>query len=72
MCLSVQGRVVEVRDDGKFAVVDFGGVTKDVNVEFVAVCLGDNVLVHAGFAIEVISEDDFLRNGKLIEELGSG
>lgn len=72
MCLSVQGKVVEVRDDGKFAVVDFGGVTKDVNVELVSVVRGDNVLVHAGFAIEVISEDDFLRNGKLIEEISSG
>ena len=72
MCLSVQGRVVEVRDDGKFAVVDFLGVTKDINVELVHVRMGDNVLVHAGFAIEVVSEEDFLRNGKLIEELGSG
>ncbi len=72
MCLSVQGRVVEVRDDGKFAVVDFGGVTKDINVELVGVRVGDNVLVHAGFAIEVVSDEDFMRNGKLIEELGCG
>ncbi len=72
MCLSVQGKVVRVRDDGRFAVVDFGGVTKDVNVELVSVVRGSNVLVHAGFAIEVVSSEDFLRNGKLIEELGSG
>lgn len=72
MCLSVQGRVVEVRDDGKFAVVDFGGVRRDVNVELVSVRLGDNVLVHAGFAIKIISEEDFLSNSKLILELSGG
>lgn len=72
MCLSVQGKVVDVSDDSKFAVVDFGGVRRDVNVELVSVVRGNNVLVHAGFAIKIISEEDFLSNGKLILELSSG
>jgi hydrogenase expression/formation protein HypC len=45
--------------DGDKANVDFGqGVLREVNVSLVEVKVGDYVLVHAGYAIQVIEEQD--------------
>lgn len=53
MCLAVPARVVEVRGDK--AKVDFGeGTTRTINVSLVDVNVGEYVIVHAGFAIQVI------------------
>ena len=54
MCLAVPARVIEV--DGDLAKVDFGGVVREVNISLVDVKVGDYVLVHAGYAIQVIDE----------------
>jgi hydrogenase expression/formation protein HypC len=57
MCLAVPGRVIEI--DGVTARVDFGGVTKDANVSLVPeAAVGSYVLVHAGFAIQVLNEEE--------------
>ena len=73
MCLAVPGRVESVEgDDPAFrrGTVDFGGVRKDVSLAYTpAVRVGDYVLVHVGFAIEVIDEEQALRNRAAIEEL---
>jgi len=52
MCLAVPGEVVEL--DMPQATVDFGGIRKRVDVSLVEPSLGDYVVVHAGFAIEVL------------------
>ena len=54
MCLAIPGRVMEIKDD--HAKVDFGGVIRDVNVSLVQANLGEYVIVHAGFAIQVMDE----------------
>jgi hydrogenase expression/formation protein HypC len=56
MCLAYPGKVVEL--NGDFARVDFGdGTIKEgVNVSLVQANLGDYVLVHAGYAIQVVDE----------------
>lgn len=55
MCLAIPARVIEVNSD--LARVDFGGgVIRDVNVSLVDVKVGDYVLVHAGYAIQVLDE----------------
>jgi hydrogenase expression/formation protein HypC len=55
MCLAVPARVIEV--NGDLAKVDFGGgVVREVNVSLVDAKVGDYVLVHAGYAIQVIDE----------------
>lgn len=59
MCLAVPGRVLEVADeDGvRTARVDFGGVRKRVCLETLPEARpGDFVLVHAGFALQVLDQ----------------
>ncbi len=55
MCLAVPGRVIEIK--GKVAVVDFGGVRREVRLDLLPnVEAGDYVIVHTGFAIERLDE----------------
>ena len=60
MCLAVPGRVLDLQDGHglRTARVDFGGVRKRVCVETVPdVSPGDWILVHAGFALQIVDED---------------
>jgi len=56
MCLAYPGKVVQL--DGDFARVDFGeGTIKEgVNISLVQAKIGDYVLVHAGYAIQIVDE----------------
>lgn len=54
MCLAIPARVLEVR--GHRAKVDFGGAVREVDVTLVDARPGQYVLVHAGFAIQVLDE----------------
>jgi len=82
MCLAVPGQVVsvETRDGTRMAEVDFGGVRKDVCLEYLPdVDAGDYVIVHVGFAIQRLDEQsaldtlaNFERLGVLEEEFGDG
>jgi len=56
MCLAIPAKVVEKRGD--IAKVDFGGAMRDVNVSLVDAKVGDYVIVHAGFAIQILDEKD--------------
>jgi len=57
MCLAIPAKVVGVKNDR--AEVDFGeGVLREVNVTLVKVKIGDYVLVHAGYAIQVLDEEE--------------
>ena len=67
MCLAVPGKIVAI--DGNLATVDFGGVQRETNVSLVEVKIGDYVIVHAGFAIQVVDEEDAKETIKLWEEL---
>jgi hydrogenase expression/formation protein HypC len=76
MCLAIPGRVVEIMDgqDMSFRVgkVDFGGVRKEVNLAYTPEAeIGKYVLVHVGFAISVIDEEEAQRVFKYLEELGA-
>ena len=46
--------------DGNKANVDFGGVLREVNVSLVEAKVGEYVLVHAGYAIQVLEEKEAL------------
>jgi len=62
MCYAIPGKTTKI--DGETAAVDFGGVKRTVNISLVSVKAGDYVLVHAGFAIQVLdrqSAEDSLR-----------
>ncbi len=56
MCLAVPGQIVSI--EGPQAEVDFGGVLKKVNVSLIEGHIGDWVVVHAGFAIETMDEEE--------------
>lgn len=82
MCLAVPGRVVslEQRDGTTMADVDFGGIQKEVCLEYIPdVTVGEYVVVHVGFAIQRLDEKsanetlaNFERMGILEEEFGDG
>ena len=58
MCLAIPGRVLERTEDG-LAKVDFGGVRRDVSIAFTPeVAVGDWVLVHVGFALARVDEEE--------------
>jgi hydrogenase expression/formation protein HypC len=73
MCLGIPGRVVEVHDDRGLAmgIVDFGGVRREVCLAYIAdqVRPGDYALVHVGFAISRIDEDEARRTFEALREM---
>lgn len=57
MCLAIPAQITEMKE-GSLATVDILGVTRDIALDLVPQAnVGDFVLVHAGFAIEVIDAD---------------
>lgn len=57
MCLAIPAKITEMKDDG-LATVDILGVTRDIALDLTPqAALGDFVLVHAGFAIEVVDAE---------------
>jgi hydrogenase expression/formation protein HypC len=74
MCLAVPARVEEVRgDQPEFlcGIVDFGGVRREVSLAFTpAARPGDYVLVHAGFALEVVDEQEAATRLAALRALG--
>jgi hydrogenase expression/formation protein HypC len=68
MCLAIPARVTRVNGDK--AQVDFGeGVLREVNVTLVEAKVGDYVLVHAGYAIQIVDEKDALETISLWNEI---
>ena len=58
MCLAIPGKIVEIDKNEEHGIVDYGdGTKRKVNISLVEVKVGDYVLVHAGFAIEVLDEN---------------
>jgi len=57
MCLAIPAKVLDIKGDR--AQVDFGGgISRDVNITLVNAKVGDYILVHAGYAIQVLSEEE--------------
>lgn len=68
MCLAIPAQVKTISDD-HLAVVDILGVTREVALDLTpSAQTGDFVLVHAGFAIEVVSEEYAQETLDLIKE----
>jgi hydrogenase expression/formation protein HypC len=73
MCLGVPGRITEVQDDELMRIgkVDFGGVTREVSLAYVPEAdVGDFVIVHAGFAISQVDEEEAQETLDLLAEIG--
>ena len=74
MCLAIPGKIAVLSEDpppirrGK---VDFGGILKEVNLSLVPEAgIGDYVLVHVGFAISKIREEEAARTFEYLRHIG--
>ncbi|MEW5770250.1 MAG: HypC/HybG/HupF family hydrogenase formation chaperone [Pseudomonadota bacterium] len=70
MCLAIPARVVEIADNDQ-AVVDLGGVKKDVSLALVEdVRVGDYVIVHVGYALTRLDPEEAHKTLALMAEAG--
>ena len=68
MCLAVIGKIIsKVKDE---AIAEISGVQREVMLSLVPEAkVGDYVLIHAGFAIQIVEEKDALETIRLINEM---
>jgi hydrogenase expression/formation protein HypC len=76
VCLAIPGRIIQVVDESnRLAQVDVAGVRRNVNIGLFdgddAVEPGDWVLIHVGFAISKIDEDEARATRRLLEGMGA-
>ena len=68
MCLAVPGKIIEIQD--LLATVDINGVTRKISLMLLPETeIGQFVLVHAGFAIQAIVEEEVRKTLELFKEL---
>ncbi|MEW6127242.1 MAG: HypC/HybG/HupF family hydrogenase formation chaperone [Acidobacteriota bacterium] len=81
MCLAVPGKIMSIRGDDllRSGKVNFGGIVKEVNLSYVPEAKpGDYVVVHVGFAISIVDEQEanqvfeYLKAIGELEELQEG
>ena len=59
MCLAIPGKVISLDKKKEYASIDYGdGTKRRANVTLIDVKIGDYVLVHAGFAIQVLDKKE--------------
>lgn len=77
MCLGIPGQIVEMVDDQHhIAKAEVSGVRRNVNIGLLAegpdaVTVGDWVLIHVGFAMSKIDEDEARQTREFLETLGA-
>jgi hydrogenase expression/formation protein HypC len=73
MCLAVPGKIIEINHTPSALMgrVDFGGVIREVCLEAIPEAkIGEYVIVHAGFALSVLSESEAQETLAALRELG--
>jgi hydrogenase expression/formation protein HypC len=76
MCLAIPGQVVDIVDpENHIAKVDVGGVKRNVNVGLLrrspdGLDIGDWVLIHVGFALSKVNEEEAARTLSMLEGMG--
>jgi hydrogenase expression/formation protein HypC len=73
MCLAVPGKIlaVEERDGSRVARVEFGGITRPVQLDLVPEAqVGDYVVTHVGFAISRVDAEEADRTFRILEAMG--
>ncbi len=77
MCLAIPGQVLEIVDEAnRLAKVDVAGVRRNVNIGLLdeddhSAQPGDWVLIHVGFAISKVDEEEALATRRLLEGMGA-
>jgi hydrogenase expression/formation protein HypC len=73
VCLAIPGKLVEIREDAhgvRMGKANFGGIVKQVCLEYTPEAIaGDYVLVHVGFALGKVDEEEAARTYKLLEDM---
>lgn len=68
MCLAIPTKIIKIK--GNLGVVEFGGVRKDIGLSLLPeLKIGDWVLLHAGFAIQKLDEEEAKETIRLLEEI---
>jgi len=73
MCLGVPGKILEIHESGSMLMgrIDYGGVVKEACLAYVPEAKpGDYVIVHAGFALNVLAPEEAEETLKVFRELG--
>jgi hydrogenase expression/formation protein HypC len=73
MCLAIPGKVLdrEDRDGALIGRVDFGGIAREVRLDFVPeVAVGEYVIVHVGFALSRLDAEEAEKTLELLREMG--
>ncbi len=74
MCLGVPGKIVEIYEKGDLTMgkIDFGGVTREACLAYVPEAqLGDYTVIHVGFALHIISEEEAQETLALLREIAA-
>ena len=72
MCLGVPGKIVEIEEKNglKMARMDFGGVFREACLDYVPEAqVGDYCLIHVGFALNTISEEEAMETMELLKQI---
>lgn len=72
MCLGIPGKIIEIyhKDSLLMARIDFGGIVKEACLAYTPEArTGDYVLIHVGFAISLMDEEEAQETLKLIKEV---
>ncbi len=73
MCLGIPGKITEIRDEAGLAMgkVDFGGVRKEACLAYLPDAkVGDYVIIHVGFAISKLDEDEAIKTLEVLNSMG--
>jgi len=74
MCLAIPGKLIEMSTNAEGVLMgkaNFGGIVKQVCLEYTPeVKIGEYILVHVGFALSKVDEEEAAKTYKLLEEMG--
>ncbi len=72
MCLGVPGKIVEIypKENMRMCKIDFGGTTREACLDFIPEAkIGDYTIIHVGFAISLLSEEEAMETLALLREI---
>ncbi len=72
MCLSIPAKITEIKQGGSplMGIVDFGGVSREICLDYVPEAqLGQYVLIHVGFAISLLDEEEAMARLEMLREM---
>lgn len=72
MCLGIPGKIIEIDQSigVRMAKIDFGGVIREACIEAIPDAkIGDYTIIHAGFALNILSEEEALDSLSILQEI---